>query len=69
MDLFNSEMHTIQCASYFQQLQIAWNKWEFPTVRLTLIYEQLHQKAADCENVTYLYERFIYSVIPLTISF
>jgi len=66
MELFNSEMHTMP---YLQQLQIAWNKWEFPTIRLTLLYEQVHQKAADYENVTYLCKCFIYSVIPLTISF
>lgn len=69
MELFNSEMHTIQCASHFQQLQIALNKWEFLTIRLTLMCEQAHQKAGDCEDVTYWYKCFIDSVLPLTISF
>lgn len=38
MKLFNFAMHTIKCALYLQQLQIAL-KWEIPTIRLALIYE------------------------------
>lgn len=60
IELFNSEMHTVQCALYPRQLQMALKNWDFPSITVTLIYEQVHQKAADCENVTYLYECFIY---------
>lgn len=67
IELFNSEMHTVQCALYPRQLQMALKNWDFHSITVTLIYEQVHQKAADCENVTCM--NALFTVIPLTTSF